>query len=964
MSTDPSPSLARAVACVAAAVALTVGPAAASTLDPTHAVWDGPHARAWSDALARWAEDYVDKPRIGGPRPGALGRRAAVGMRVLVVPVLPLDAGAAPVSREELDDRWFGAGETTVRGYWDFVSAGGYRIEGRVLPWLEIPGTLASDYFNVNDGRPANGAAGSRAMASDALDAAARAIEDLRVFDDDGPDGVPGSGDDDGVLDLVVVVHPFPAWEVDPVATGRAIVSLQARLGRAPIAGTPLRADAFVVTAATAPLGVWVHEFGHLLGLEDLYDHARSIEVDVGGAGQRLGGLGRWSLMASGTWGGDGARPSGLDAWSRDRLGFGETVVVDDARGVDLFPVDGERARTLEVRPAGDWGFERFLLENRRRRDGATVDAELPGSGVLVYRIDDRRGELGAPNDYLELLAADGRDDIGNDVNDGDVDDVFTGVAGANRLDGSTLPSTASIDPAPDKPAPVFAIAPPDADAVQRVTVALSEGPWLQLREAVFPGAGDELRVDLTVGQRQAWELAFAGVGAAAVSGARVDLDVLAGGRPAGITPDRDVVLVPSGGRWRTEPEIVVTDSSDIADRRPIDVRVTLRIDGESARTIDFGIPVQPVPGLDNAVALASFTPRVLGAAGDTTRFEVLTISELPRTTGAGWGLRTEGAVRYAAGVDVAVESPWIGLDRRRELSFWSRQDVEPAMPGRAWDAGVIEVRGPDGGWRTLEPSGREVVEVWHRSRAAVRARVGLGGDAWTWEPLALTLPDDAVPLRVRFRFASDGDTQARGWQIAGAGTLDPLPRADLEVRARPSGGLEVVTTFEGDVSAIDQVRYRYRIPGGAVWSVASPLLSLRSGSATRISGIDVPDEVDVFEVGLFSELGSGPDGGATPALLLGRTGFRRSPALGLPRVLTNPAVGRLVLEVPEREDGVALRIVDVRGRTVARFEIPAGTSVFEWPGDAATARRPGSGKYFLTFDEDPGPAVPFVWLN
>ena len=948
------------VVVIAGAGARTAG---ATTLDPSHPVWDGPHARQWARALDAWRAERPDVPRWTEDLTAGLGRRAAVGRRVLVVPVLPADAGSPPVSRAELERRWFGPGEGTLRGYWNHVSAGALDLEGRVLPWLEIPGTLRDDYFNVNDGRPANGAAGSRAMASDALAAAARAVADLRVFDDDGPDGIAGSGDDDGVLDLVVVLHPFVAWEVDPVLTGRGVLSLQSRLSRAPIPGTPLRADAYVVTSATAPLGVWAHEFGHLLGLEDLYDHSEDLVADVGGPDQRLGGLGRWSLMASGTWGGDGALPSGLDAWSRLRLGFGEVVVVDDARTRTLPPIEASTAQTIELRPAGEWDFERFVLENRRRRDGAVVDADLPGSGVLVYRVDDRPGDLGAPNPYLELLQADGRDDLANDVNDGDADDPFTGAPGADRLDGNGLPSTASYAPSPRRPAPVITIDPADADGAHPLRFALFDGPWLQLREAVFGGTGDEIRTDLAAGQSRGWELAFASVGESPVGAASVAVEVLGTGRPATIEPSVDLALSPSGGRWRTTDAIVVSDSSDVADRRPIDVRLTLRIDGRPERILEFGIPVQAAPGVEGAVAMSSFVPQVLAAPGDTTHFVALGITELPRTTGAGWGLRTDGVPRYSDGVEVALTSPWLGLDRRRELEFWTRQDVERSLPGRAWDAGVVEVRGPDGGWRVLEPNARDVVEVWHRSRAAVRARVGLGGDAWTWEPASVVLPDDAVPLQVRFRFGADGDGNARGWEIAGAGTLDPLPVAILEVRPRAAGGLEVVTRFDGDVSAIDQVRYRYRVPGAAEWNAATGPISVRS-SETTVNPIDVPGNLDVFEVGLFSELGSGGSGGSTPPLLLGRTGFRRSPEVALPRVLTNPAVSRLVLEVPVRDEEVALRIIDLRGRVVARLAIPAGVSIFEWNGQGGGGARPGSGKYFLTLGDEAERAVPFVWLD
>lgn len=934
------------------------GDAGASTLDPSHPVWKGPHARAWADALSAWRRDATTKHRPL-PATAGLSRRAAAGARVLVVPVLPSDADGAPVSQQELQERWFGDGEGTVRGYWRHVSAGAYEISGRVLPWLSLEGSLAFDYFNVNDGVPANGAAGSRAMARDALEAAARAVDDLRVFDDDGPDGIPGSGDDDGTLDLVVILHPFAPWEVDPTPTGRAIVALQSRLGGEGIGDGTLRADAFVMAGATSPLGVWVHEFGHLLGLEDLYDHSVAGASDTGGADARLGGLGRWSLMASGTWGGGGARPAGLDPWSRRRLEFGDFDVVEDARSVDLAFVDATSAPAVELRPAGDWGFERFLIERRQRRDDAVVDGDLPGSGVLVYRVDDRQGNLGRPNDYVELLQADGRDDIGQGTNDGDAGDAF---AGAQTIDGTTLPSTASYQPSAARPSPVISVDAPSGET-QRVDIALFDGPWLQLREAKFPLVSETGRADLVLGQRQTWELAFASVGDEAVTGARVDLSLLPGSRPCTISATDDLELAPSAGRWRTTDAIAIEDTTGFTDTRPILVLVTLRVDGLPERSFEVGIPVVRRPGLDAELGLASFVPSVLAAPGDTTAFRPLTITELPRTTSAGWGLRTNGASAYVDDVEVALTSDWLGLDTRRDLEFWSRQDVETSSPGRGWDGGVVEVFRPDRGWRTLEPEARDVVEIWHESRAAVRGRVALGGNAWTWEPARVTLPGDVVPLRVRFRFGSDGDGTARGWEVAGAATESDLPAARLVVRPRIGGDLEVVTTYLGSVDRIDQVRFKVRRPGGSTWTIASSPISVRS-DATSVNPINVSAQLDVFEIGLFAELGAGSAGGSTPSLLLGRAGYRRSPEVALPRILTNPALGRIVLEVPIRDEEVELRIVDVRGREVARLTIPAGVSVFEWNGDAESGVRPGSGKYFLLLADDASRALPFVWLN
>ena len=64
------------------------------------------------------------------------------------------------------------------------------------------------------------------------------------------------------------------------------------------------------------------------------------------------------------------------------------------------------------------------------------------------------------------------------------------------------------------------------------------------------------------------------------------------------------------------------------------------------------------------------------------------------------------------------------------------------------------------------------------------------------------------------------------------------------------------------------------------------------------------------------------------------------------------------------RDEEVALRIIDLRGRVVARLAIPAGVSIFEWNGQGGGGARPGSGKYFLTLGDEAERAVPFVWLD
>ena len=48
------------------------------------------------------------------------------------------------------------------------------------------------------------------------------------------------------------------------------------------------------ITTDPSPMGLYAHEFGHILGLPDLYDRD-----DTNGDSE---GIGEWCLMASGNW--------------------------------------------------------------------------------------------------------------------------------------------------------------------------------------------------------------------------------------------------------------------------------------------------------------------------------------------------------------------------------------------------------------------------------------------------------------------------------------------------------------------------------------------------------------------------------------------------------------------------------------------------------------------------------------
>jgi immune inhibitor A len=185
--------------------------------------------------------------------------------------------------------------------------------------------------------------------------------------------------------------------------------------------------DACVIAEdETPPLvstGVLCHEFGHLLGLPELYA--------PGGRPQE--GIGVWGLMGQGTWLGHGGHPSSMEAWSRMRLGWADVQVVErDTTGLVLAAAP-ESPQVIKIPLPDGPAEEYYLLENRRRAD---VDERLPGEGLLVWHVDERvTGFRTAQSDVghklLHLVEADGRGDLdrGHDAggNRGDAGDPWQG---------------------------------------------------------------------------------------------------------------------------------------------------------------------------------------------------------------------------------------------------------------------------------------------------------------------------------------------------------------------------------------------------------------------------------------------------------------------------------------------------------------------------------------------------------
>jgi hypothetical protein len=210
------------------------------------------------------------------------------------------------------------------------------------------------------------------------------------------------------------------------------------------------------------PLGVYVHEFGHWLGLPDLYCTGLVCLPD---------GAGKWSLMADGIYLSDpsgkndpskpatcaeasgqcvfGSSPAHLDAWSKVWLGWviPATVTVNAGEGArTLGPVETNQA-VIKVQASTGTESQYFLLENRQQTG---FDQGLPGHGLLVWLVDEQIVNLNfAANSInnskfrpgLKLIEADGDGALlqyGGDS--GSAGDPFPGSTNNTALTPNTTP--------------------------------------------------------------------------------------------------------------------------------------------------------------------------------------------------------------------------------------------------------------------------------------------------------------------------------------------------------------------------------------------------------------------------------------------------------------------------------------------------------------------------------------------
>ena len=294
--------------------------------------------------------------------------------------------------------------------FYDTMSFGKLQVRGQVAARTYASAHPAEHYVSADPTQ--EGRFG--AFCQEILEQADADI-DFSQYDSDGPDGIANSGDDDGVVDaLFIVVGRMPHGFILGRATGVGNLGLAADFEADDIsaAGVPIAVQASEGAILRGPtyaeaVGTMCHEYGHVLGLPDLYNTAYLRQADRRPE-EDSAGIGAWGLMGWGALGWNGHDgPNSLCAWSRVRLGWTEAEIPSPSHQEVSLTAAGRGGSVLQI-PIGLGEY--FLLECRTRQ-ACYYDRAIPGEGLLVWHARLVLGESGGePSGWeVDLECADGR---------------------------------------------------------------------------------------------------------------------------------------------------------------------------------------------------------------------------------------------------------------------------------------------------------------------------------------------------------------------------------------------------------------------------------------------------------------------------------------------------------------------------------------------------------------------------
>lgn len=250
----------------------------------------------------------------------------------------------------------------SFRDFYQEISYGQFIPQSKIANWFTAQNN--HDYYGYN-----NGYDRVRELVRDMVDELEAFGFDWSKYDNDG----------DGYVDALNIIHQGAGAEE---GNSTNIWSHKWSLGNLAVNYDGVTISSYTINPEIqngniVAIGVLAHEFGHALGLPDLYDTDNSSS-----------GAGKLALMSGGSWGTNGNTPwypSTMIGWCKNRLGWVNVIEIEDNQSDVSLIQTYSNNQIIRVNHPGAIE-EYWLIENRQKIGSDTL---MPSSGLAIWHIND-----------------------------------------------------------------------------------------------------------------------------------------------------------------------------------------------------------------------------------------------------------------------------------------------------------------------------------------------------------------------------------------------------------------------------------------------------------------------------------------------------------------------------------------------------------------------------------------------
>ena len=296
------------------------------------------------------------------------------------------------------------------------------------IPAVDINGWFTAEHVHNYYGH-SNGYDRVRQLVRDMVDILESTGFEWSIYDNDG----------DGYVDALNLAHAGPGAEEGDDTN---IWSHKWSLGNLAVSYDGVTIDSYNFNPEKQMgnfvcIGVLTHEFGHALGLPDLYDTDYSST-----------GAGKLALMGSGSWGTSGTSPwypSTMIGWSKNELGWVNVIEFSNSQNsIEIEQTYNSNIIYKIQHPTENDEF--WYIENRQK---IGFDTLMPQPGLTIWHIKESISTGWSPNNNepyygVALEQADGLFALENGGSS-DGGDVFPGTTNNYNFTNNSIPNTNSL---------------------------------------------------------------------------------------------------------------------------------------------------------------------------------------------------------------------------------------------------------------------------------------------------------------------------------------------------------------------------------------------------------------------------------------------------------------------------------------------------------------------------------------